>query len=93
MTEYELMVVLKPEIDPTDKKAVDDIITKLVGDIAIVKEITITGKKTLAYPIKKHTEGVYVLATLSGQRLNVGSLERKMRLGTDVIRFLLTVKR
>ncbi|MCX6791915.1 MAG: 30S ribosomal protein S6 [Candidatus Gottesmanbacteria bacterium] len=88
--QYELMVVLRPDFGPEEKQA-RDLVEKLIGDRKI-KELTIMGKKRLAYPIKKQTEGVYVVATFTGKAMDIGALEKQIKLGMDVLRFLLIVK-
>lgn len=87
---YELMLVLRPDFGVEEKQA-RDLIEKLIGDRKI-KDLTIMGKKRLAYPIKKQTEGVYVVATFTGKAMDIGAFEKQIKLGTDVLRFLLTVK-
>ena len=59
---------------------------------ATLKEVTVLGKKELAYPIKKQTEGIYILATIEGSSLKTGDLETESKLGTDIIRFMLLQK-
>lgn len=86
---YELMVVFEPDTKVTDKTAMETV-QKLVGDAAKVTEATFLGKKQLAYEIKKKNEGVYVVAKLTGN-VKVGEIEKKTRLGIDVLRYLLTV--
>lgn len=94
---YELMLVLRPDFGlPAGKagieeKPVRDLVEKLIADRKI-KELTIMGKKRLAYPIKKQTEGVYVVVTFSGDAMNIGAFEKQTKSGNDVLRFLLTVK-
>ncbi len=88
--EYELMVVLRPDFGVEEKPA-RDLVQKLVGDREI-KEFAILGKKRLAYIIKKQTDGVYVLATVTGTPLQVVDVEKQIRSGVDVLRYLLTVK-
>ncbi len=87
---YELMLVLRPDFG-VEEKAVKELLTKLVGD-RTVKSLTILGKKKLAYPIKKHEEGVYALAVVAGKPMQVVELERQMKLGTDILRYLLIGK-
>ena len=53
-------------------------------------QISLLGKKFFAYPLKKQTQGVYVLAKLKGTHARVSEIEKKVQLGTDVLRFLLT---
>lgn len=87
---YELMLVLRPDFGG-DEKQTRDLVAKLIGDRKI-KEFTLMGKKRLAYPIKKQTEGVYVVATFEGGAMDIGAFEKQIKLGTDVLRFLVTVK-
>lgn len=88
---YELMVVVKPDIDVTEKSA-KNIIETLMGDRATVGEITLLGKKKLAYPIQKQSEGIYILAKIEGIKMNVHEIEKKVQLGSSVLRFLLSAK-
>lgn len=85
---YELMLVLRPQVEVTEKSATE-LVEKLVAGEAKTASVSLLGKKRLAYPIKKETEGVYVLAKLQG-RLHVHEVEKKVQVGTEVLRFLLT---
>jgi small subunit ribosomal protein S6 len=87
---YELMLVLRPDFG-VEEKSVRGLVEKLIADRKI-KELTVMGKKRLAYPIKKQTEGVYVVTTFTGDSVNIGAFEKQVKLGADVLRFLLTVK-
>jgi len=87
---YEVMLVLRPDFG-VDEKQTRDLVTKLIGDRKITS-LTLMGKKRLAYPIKKQTEGVYVVAFIAGEPMNIGTFEKQTKLGTDVLRFLITVK-
>lgn len=87
---YELMLVLKTGGVADDEKKVRALVEKLVG-AAEITDLTVMGKKMLAYPIKKQKDGVFVLVHLSGN-VKVSDIERESKLGDDVVRFLLTVK-
>ena len=88
---YALTLIYPPETEVTDKNASDKI-KKLVGEDTTISEVVVSGKKPLVYPIKKHTEGIYVNATVTAPKLNVPEVEKRIKLGAEVIRFLLTVK-
>jgi len=92
MRQYELMIVFAPTLEVTDKTA-PALVEKLVGTEAKVSSVTVLGKKWLAYPIKKQKEGMYVLATLEGAHMHVHELEKKVQLGAEVLRYLLTIKK
>lgn len=91
MTTYELMVLVAPSVDMTGDKAQADLVKKLVGESATVKELTSLGKKQLAYAIKKQTEATYLLAILEGT-VKSYEVEKKAKLMDEVLRFLLTIK-
>lgn len=87
---YELMLVLAPDFG-VEEKPIKDLVTKLVGDRKI-ESLSVLGKKRLAYPIKKQEEGVYALATVAGAAMHVVELEKQMKLGTEILRYLLIAK-
>ena len=92
MRTYELMVIFAPTVEVTEKSA-KEMVEKMVGKEATVAEVSLLGKKKLAYDIKKFSEGIYVTAKLEGEHVHVNELEKKVQMGTDVIRYLLTVKK
>lgn len=84
------MVVLRPDFGVEEQK-VRELVQKLVGE-RLIKTMTVMGKKQLAYPIKKHSEGVYAVCEVAGEPMDIGAFEKQAKLGTDVLRFLITVK-
>ncbi len=92
MRQYELMLVFAPTVDVTEKSA-GGLVEKIVGGEAKVTNVSVLGKKWLAYPIKKQKEGIYVVAVLTGEHVHVSELEKKVQLGAEVLRYLLTVKK
>lgn len=87
---YELMLVFRPDFG-VEEKPIREFVKKLVGDREI-KELTVLGKKSLAYTIKKQTEGVYATALIAGAPIKVADVEKQLKQGADVLRFLLIVK-
>lgn len=89
---YELMAIVRPDIEVTEKKA-EDIIKKIVEKVSgKLVSVTVWGKRQLAYPIQKAIEGTYLLATVEGDGIKSGDLEKEVRMGSDILRFMLTVK-
>lgn len=85
---YELMLLFHPSVDGKDEKTMSEVILKLVGQNKTEK--IVIGKKSLAYPIKKQTEGVYVLCKVSAGSLAVSQLEKNAQaVGDKLLRFLL----
>jgi len=88
---YELMLVVRPDFPVDDTKKRDELIGKIVKG-ATIKDVTVLGKKHLAYPIRKQTEGIYLLIHVKGDSLKIGDIQKEAKFGADVIRFLLTQK-
>lgn len=88
--QYELMVIVKSDF-PDNKDAYMTLVSKLVSG-ATVKDLVVLGKKSLSYLINKKEDGMYILATIEGT-VNVSLIEREVSLGTDVLRYMLTLKK
>ena len=70
-----------------------NLVAKLLGsDYITIKDIQVGGKKHLSYPMKKQEEGIEMVVQFEGVKVIVGEIEKRVKLGTDVLRFLLTVK-
>mgnify|MGYP001607265938 CR=1 FL=1 len=74
------------------EKKREDLVKKLIGDSAALDTLTLLGKKLLAYPIKKQTEGVYLLATITGEAVKVGDIQKRSSQMAEVLRYLLIGK-
>jgi small subunit ribosomal protein S6 len=93
MTQYETGFVLSPALS---EEETTQFIQQMAEAVAqkkgrIVKQ-DVWGKRRLAYPIKKCTEGVYVFFTYEGPGDVSAELERRFKQADAVIRFL-TVKK
>ena len=87
MHPYELMVILDPGID---ERTVAPSIDKFLGVIRTaggdVQEVDIWGKRRLAYEIKKHNEGIYVVMNFTATPEATAELERQLSLSEAVLR-------
>ena len=89
---YETMYILRPDLGD---ELTDAAIAKYQG---ILQEQGATnidtqhrGKRRLAYEINRHRDGIYVQMNYTAAGNTVAVMERAMRLGEDVIRYL-TIK-
>jgi small subunit ribosomal protein S6 len=90
MRNYEFTFIAHPDVEDeglagvTEK--VSQFITESGGQIANVDH---WGRRRLAYPIQKQTEGYYVLMQVQLDPKSIGELERNLKLTEEVIRHLL----
>jgi small subunit ribosomal protein S6 len=54
-----------------------------------VTSVDVWGRRTLAYPIKNHREGIYVLLQAKITPSAIIELERNLKLSEEIIRYLL----
>ena len=90
MRRYEVVVVLAPTLTEDDVEQSTETFKKAAEEKgAQIAEIEQWGKRKLAYPIKRHTEGIYIILTLEESSSDaVGELERRFKVSDSVIRFL-----
>jgi len=86
---YELVLVVQPEMDEEGFDAFVSTLTGLVTDEGgQIVDVEHMGRRRLAYPIKKITEGHYVLLHLNLETPALVELERRLKLSEDVLRYL-----
>ena len=92
MRRYEVVIVLIPTLSEEEVEQTTDSFKQAAEESgATISGLDLWGKRKLAYPIKKHGEGIYVLLTLEEQAAQaVSELERRFRVNDTVIRFLTT---
>lgn len=90
MPNYELVLIISPEVADED---MPNVITKLSELIkkndGSVDEVNQWGRKKLTYPIKRCVEGNYVLAKLKLKPASTKELDANLRLSGEVLRHLL----
>ncbi len=90
MREYELVVILTPELAEEDMPAAIDRLSASVSNRGgEVVEVNPWGRRKLAYPIRKHLEGNYVLTKIKLDPSRTVELEAGLHMSEEVLRHLL----
>ena len=86
---YEVMYIGTPETSDEDITKLNEAIEKMITDDggSIVKTEAM-GRRKLAYPIQKKTEGHYTLFEIEGSGQEIAELERRMRVNDTVMRYI-----
>ena len=93
MRDYELTLIINPELNEEKFEATIDNISKFITDKGgTVSDIARWGKRRLAYPIKHVNEGNYVLAKIQIEPGIGKELESNLQISEDVLRHLLIKK-
>ena len=88
---YELMYVVRPTLDEQTLAAVNEKVGKFIANAGgeILKRED-WGKRRLAFPLAKFTEGFYSVLQLKLSPVTVRDLERNLTLTEEVLRHLVT---
>ena len=90
MRDYEMMVVLSPDLDEAGVEATTErLTTQISGRGGEVVDVQKWGRRRLAYTIDKHRDGFYAVAKLKLSPEAADPLDRALRLNESVIRHLL----
>lgn len=90
MRDYELMYIVRPTLADDQFNGAIERVDAMVGNLGgEVGEKTPWGKRRLAYPIQKHEDGYYVVASIKLDPSQTKELEEQLRISDEVIRHIL----
>ncbi len=88
MTKYEIMFIVKTNMeDDAIKKQAEDTKKLINGDSKVI-EFKDLGKKKLAYEIKKETQGAYYLMIVEASNEVIKEFDRKCLINENILRHL-----
>jgi len=87
MRQYELMIILDPEIEErTVAPSLDKYLSVIKTDGGSVDKVDIWGRRRLAYDIKKKSEGIYAVVDFTAEPATAKELDRQLGLNEVVLR-------
>lgn len=89
MRDYELMVIVRPDLDEEATKAALDKVRGLItnGGGTIEKE-DVWGKRRLAYEIKKNRDGYYAVFNFKGTAEIANEIDRVLKISDEFVRHM-----
>ena len=85
--QYELMVILSPEIDERQVAPnLDKFLKVITNDGGTIENVDIWGKRRLAYEIQKKTEGIYAVVSFTATSATTQELDRQLNLNEQIMR-------
>ncbi|MDH6182379.1 small subunit ribosomal protein S6 [Microbacteriaceae bacterium SG_E_30_P1] len=85
--QYELMVILDPEIDErTVAPSLDKFLNVIRTDGGSIDNVDIWGRRRLAYEINKKSEGIYAVVNYTSTSAASVELDRQLKLSEAVMR-------
>ena len=94
MRKYEIMYILKADLDDASRKEVMDKLAKLITDNGgkVNNTDESMGLRELAYPVKDQTKGYYVVLKADLDNTAIYEFNRKVRHNPNVLRHLIVVE-
>lgn len=92
MNNYESVIILKARITDEEKNAFIEKQKELINKEGQLTNVDDLGKKTLAYEIKKETEGYYLVFTFEAKPEFISEFDRLLRLNELVLKHLVIKK-
>ena len=85
--QYELMVILDPEIDErTVAPSLDKFLNVIRNDGGTIDNVDVWGRRRLAYEINKKSEGIYAVVNFTANSSATVELDRQLKLSEAVMR-------
>ncbi|WP_029165328.1 30S ribosomal protein S6 [Aminiphilus circumscriptus] len=91
MRPYEMMVLLHPDVEDYNA-SVEEVAEMVRGLGGTISKIDRWGKRRLAYPVQKKTEGLYAIYSFTLDPVQVKELERITRLKSQVMRHIVVLQ-
>ncbi len=88
MNKYESVIIINPSLEEQGVKEVITKFTDLINSDGNVENVDELGRKKLAYEIKKHSEGYYVVFTFEANPEFITELERIYRITDSIMKFI-----
>jgi small subunit ribosomal protein S6 len=85
--QYELMVILTPEIDERQvAPTLDKFLKVITNDGGSIENVDVWGKRRFAYEIQKKTEGIYAVVNFTATSEATQELDRQLKLNEQIMR-------
>ncbi len=87
MRQYEVMVILSPELEErTVSPTLDQFLGVIRDSGGSVEKVDVWGRRKLAYEINKKGEGIYAVLDLKCEPAAVAELDRQLGLNESILR-------
>ena len=88
MNPYELLLIITPDYDESEAETLTDQVKGIIENGGTLLKVDPWGKKRLAYPIRKRSEGYYVLYIFESAPSFVAELNQSLRVIETILRYM-----
>jgi len=89
MRKYEIMYIVRPDIEEEAQTALIERFNKVLTDNgAEIEKVDEKGKRRLAYEINNYREGYYIIINFTGGEEAVNEFDRLAKFNDDIVRHM-----
>ena len=88
---YELLLIITPDRDESEAEALTANVQGIIENGGTLLKVDAWGKKRLAYPIQKRTEGYYVLYIFESAPSFIAELNQSLRVIEAIMRHMIVL--
>ena len=92
MNNYESIIILNADLEQTEIDGDVEKVQNLITNNGKLESTEIWGKRKLAYPIQKKSEGYYVLFNFSSESSFIDELNRVYSITDNIIKHIIVKK-
>ena len=95
MREYEVTIIVQPKLEETERNELIARVSDWLVPAAEEANKPVEnhwGSRRLAYPIRKFTDGYYVMYEAKLDSTRIGEIERNMQYSEDLLRYMIVRK-
>ncbi len=87
MRQYEMMIILDPEMDDRQVPAALERYLSVVKNAkGSIDKLDVWGRRRMAYDIKKRSEGIYAVVNFTSEPATAKEMDRQLNLSETVLR-------
>ncbi|MDQ0158373.1 30S ribosomal protein S6 [Alkalibacillus salilacus] len=89
MNKYEIMYIIRPDMEEEARQAVAERFNKVLTDNgAEIENVDEMGMRRLAYEINDYRDGYYVVVNFTGDSAAIEEFDRQAKFTDDIIRHM-----
>lgn len=89
MNKYEIMFIVKPDVEEEARnKVIEGLKALLTADGGVIDNVNEWGLRDLAYEIKDFTKGYYVIVETTTAPANINEFDRLSKINEAILRHL-----
>ena len=89
MNKYEVMVIVKPAEEEVTNATIEKVEALIARVGGTVEKVARWGKRRLAYPVKKFTDGFFTLVNFEAAPAEIKEIDRVLKINDEILRHMI----